>query len=234
MNWKKAMRIALIVLGALIVGAIVVGVLNALVADGKWSFGWSDYHYDDNAYTVGDGTVYAKDLTEISVDWIDGNVHIVVCDDEYPSVTEQAETLLTDDSRMRYMISEDGRTLSVKYRKSSSFFGVSENKNKDLTLRIPRKMLAQLTLVDVYVRSSNLTVEGIDVKKLSICSEKGDVTLLLASDAGFVLTNEMHDGKTPTIDFAVEQRDGAYVCGDGRSQIDVKADRGSVSVKKMK
>ena len=72
------------------------------------------------------------------------------------------------------------------------------------------------------------------IKQCSICSEKGDVTLLLASDAGFVLTNEMHDGKTPTIDFAVEQRDGAYVCGDGRSQIDVKADRGSVSVKKMK
>jgi hypothetical protein len=233
-NMKRATVIALIVVGVLVLGAVVVGVLNALVGGGKWTFGWSDYHYDDSAYAVGDGTVYATELTEISVDWIDGNVHIVVCDDDYPSLTERASELLTDDSRMRYLVSEDGKTLSVKYRKSSSFFGMSENKNKDLTLRIPRKMFSQLTLVDIYVRSSRLTVEGIDVKNLSIRSEKGDVELLLAPDAGFVLTSEMRDGKTPTVDFAVEQKDGAYVCGDGRSCINVKADRGSVSVKKMK
>ncbi|MBQ8311049.1 MAG: DUF4097 family beta strand repeat protein [Clostridia bacterium] len=232
MNMKKATMIVLIVLGVLVLGAVAVGVLNALLADGQWTFGWTDYHYDDSQYTVGDGTIYATDLTSVSVDWIDGTVQIVVCQDDYPSVTESAPGALTDDSRMRWCVSADGKSLSIKYRKSSSFFGTSENKQKDLILRVPERMLAQLNAVNVKVVSSDLTVDGIAVENLKVESVSGDVTLLLPADKGFTLTSETVSGGAPTIDFGVEQKDGAYICGDGHSKIAVKTVSGEVHVKK--
>jgi len=203
------------------------------LADGQWTFGWSDYHYDDSQYTMGDGTLYATDLTEISVDWIDGTVHIVVCQDDYPSVTERAGEALTDDSRMRWCVSEDGSSLSIKYRKSSSFFGISENKRKDLILRVPEKMLPQLMSLNIDVVSSKVTVEGVEVASMSVDSVSGDVTLLFAEDVGFTLTHETVSGEK-TVDFAVEEKDGAYICGDGRCQIAIDSVSGSVEVKKMK
>ena len=224
----------MVVMGALIFGAILVGVLNALIGGGEWTFGWSDYHYDDSQYTVGDGTIFTRDLTEVSVDWIDGTVHIVVCQDDYPSVTESADENLTDGSRMRWYVSEDGRSLSIRYRKSSSFFGRSENKRKDLILRIPEKMMPQLTKIDVNVVSSQLTLEGVEVPSLTVKSKSGDVSILLPEDADFSLTSKMAGDRTPTIDFAVVQKDDVYVCGEGSAHINVEVGKGSVNVKKMK
>lgn len=233
-NMKKATVIVVIVLGVLILGAVVVGVLNALVGGGQWTFGWSDYHYDDSQYSVGDGTIYANDLHRISVDWIDGTVQIVVCQDEYLSVTESAPRTLTDDSRMRWYVNEADHSLSIKYRKSSSFFGGAENKQKDLIVRVPERMMAQLATLDVKVVSSRLTVEGIEPSKMTVDSVSGDVKLLLTEDAGFALTHETVSGGEATVDFAVEEKDGAYICGDGRMRIAIKTVSGSVEVKKMK
>ena len=233
MSMKKATVIVVIVIGALVLGAVIVGVLNALVGGGEWTFGWSDYHYDDSQYTVGDGTIYATDLQQISVDWIDGTVHIVVCEDDYPSVTERAGEMLTDDSRMRWNVSEDGKNLSIKYRKSSSFFGISENKHKDLIVRVPVKMVSQLHALNVKAVSSEVTVEGIEAPTVSVETVSGNVTLLFDKDIGFTLTAETVSG-APTIDFAVEQKDGAYICGDGRSRIAIKTVSGDMKVKLIK
>lgn len=116
---KKMLPILAIVVGALILGAIVVGILNALLANGTWSFGWSDYRYDDSNYRIGDGTIAAPNVTEIEVDWIDGRIEILPCDDMFLSVTEFSANELTEDSRLRWRVSEDGKSLSIKYRKSS-------------------------------------------------------------------------------------------------------------------
>ena len=127
-QFKKPLIILLIIVAALLVGAVILGVLNALVGKGKWTFGWTDYSYDDADYEVGDGSIPATRITSIDLDWIDGNVRIIACKDAFLSLTESTDSELTEASRVRWQVNELGE-LSIKYRKSSFFLGKTHNKN---------------------------------------------------------------------------------------------------------
>ena len=71
-------------------------------------------------------------------------------------------------------MSGDGKTLTVKYRKSSWFFAVGTgNRNKKLTLRVPERFFEQLTEIDIDVESSAVTVKDMTAQKLSFESETG-------------------------------------------------------------
>ena len=87
---KKIIKYAAFVVGGLIVGAILLGVLNGLVGKGEWNLGWTNYRYDDTAYDVGEGSIAAPNVEKIDLDWIDGNVRVVLCQDAYISITEAA------------------------------------------------------------------------------------------------------------------------------------------------
>ena len=174
---KKALKITLIVVAVLVVGAIVLGVLNALFGD-KWSL-WTDYTYDDSIYTVGDGSVAVENLTEIDLDWVDGTVTVISCQDAYPSLTEKSENELTEGSLLRWHLSEDGK-LTVKYRESSFFLGRGKNKQKDLVLRVPERFLAELS-IKINVSSSTVFLDGIAAKSVSVESDRGNVALLSGS-----------------------------------------------------
>ncbi len=259
MKWKKFAQIAGIVVIALLLCAVVIGVLDALIADGEWNFGWSDYRYNDSAYTIGDGTIYASDLTDISVDWIDGTVQIVVCGDTWVSFTESTDVLLTEDSRMRWCVSDDGHSLSIKYRSSSMFFGSSENKKKDLILRIPERMLSQLTDLTVHTVSSTVTISDVACEKISVATtsgsvsvspsllprhlevnaSKGDILITLPKDAAFRLRYTSSGGHIPTVDFPVKKiDDGESICGnfdvETTAELVIQTQKGSVVIGKKK
>ena len=178
---KRPARIIGIVVGALIVAAVIVGVLNALVADGKWTLGWSDYSYDDSLYQVGDGSVPAKEITSVDVDWIDGTVTLVSCKDSYVSMTESAEGELPESSRVRWYVDEDG-VLSIKYRNSSFFLGASKNKNKDLVIRIPEKYLENLKITAKGI-STNFIFSNLKADQVEATTKLGGIAVL--SDCDF-------------------------------------------------
>ena len=123
---KKVTLIASIAVGAILLGALIYGVLNALVGGGKWSTGWNDYRYDDSGFEMGEGSIPAQTLTEIEIDWLDGAVLILPCEDAYPSLTEETAdgAELPDSARVRWCV--EGEKLTVKYRKSSWFFGLGK------------------------------------------------------------------------------------------------------------
>ena len=120
-------------------------------------------------------------MTEIEIDWIDGAVLILPCQDAYPSLSERTEdgAELPESAQMRWKLSEDGQTLTVKYRKSSWFFGFgSQNRNKTLILRIPEAMLSQMRELDVTSVSGNVVMDQIAVEKLSVKTVSGNLRLL--------------------------------------------------------
>lgn len=184
-QFKKPLIILLIIVAALLVGAVILGVLNALVGKGKWTFGWTDYSYDDADYEVGDGSIPAARITSIDLDWIDGNVRIVACKDAFLSLTESADSELTDASRVRWKVNELGE-LSIKYRKSSFFLGKTHNKNKDLILRVPERFFEGLK-IGVNTRSANVFVEGIAAQEMVLNAESGNFALLSGSSAAILV-----------------------------------------------
>lgn len=171
-NAKKIAPIALLTVAALILCAVVTGVLNALLAGGEWTFGWTDYRYDETEYQTGEGTIPSAALEVIDVDWADGMVLIVPCQDANLSITEESESDLTDASRLRWRLSENGRTLSVRYRDSSWFL---DGKNKTLTVRVPVTLFEQLRALNVRGDSCNVFLRKLEIPSVSVTLGSGSL-----------------------------------------------------------
>ena len=227
---KKIIKYTAFVIGGLLVGAILLGIINGIVGKGEWNIGWTNYRYDDTAYKVGEGSIAAPNVETIGLDWIDGNVSVVICQDAYISITEAAPAELTEKTQVHWCVSEDGKTLSIKYRGSSSFFGTTKDKNKDIILRIPEKLLGQLQSLNINAVSSNVTVSDIIIDNINVQTASGNVNLELPEGSAFTLTHESKRGGTPTIDFPVTQEGNTYVSGIDGIKINVKTNSGKVAV----
>ena len=230
MKNKKIIKYTAFIIGGLVIGAILLGVLNGLVGKGEWNLGWTNYRYDDSAYQTGEGTIPAPAVESIDLDWIDGSVTVVICQDAYISVSESAPAELTEKTQLHWFVSEDGKTLSIKYRGSSSFFGTNKDKEKDLILRIPEKLIGQLQTLSINAVSSNVTVSHILVDNMDVKTASGNVTIELPEATAFTLTHETKRGGTPTIDFPVTQEGNTYKSGTNGIKIDVKTNSGKVAV----
>ena len=230
MKNKNILKYAAFIIGGLFIGAILLGVLNGLVGKGEWNLGWTNYRYDDSAYKVGGGSIAAPNVESIALDWIDGNVSVVICQDAYISITESAPADLTEKTRVHWYVSEDGKSLSIQYRASSSFFGTNKDKEKDLILRIPEKLLGQLKNLNINAVSSNVTVSDIIIDNIDIKTASGNVNFELPEGSAFTLTHQTKRGGTPTIDFPVTQEGNTYVCGMAGIKINVQTNNGKVAV----
>ena len=187
---RRPVMILLIVLGALVLGAILFGVLNATVGKGEWTPGWSGYRYDDSSYRSGNASIPQKEVRVLSLDWIDGNVEILACDDTYISITEKADSILTEDACVHWSMDENG-TVSVKYRASSWILGAGKkNLNKNLTLRIPKKILEGIERIEIKTASANLTLKDLECPAaLAITTDSGEVVLSGGSYATLAVTS---------------------------------------------
>ncbi len=230
MKNTKFIKYSVFIIVGLMVGAILLGVLNGIVGKGEWNLGWTDYRYDDSAYTVGEGTVRAPHLESINLDWIDGSVTVVICQDAYVSISETAPSDLTEKTQVHWAVSEDGKSLSIKYRGSSSFFGVNKDKEKDLILRIPERLIGQLRTLDIKAVSSDVSVCDVVIDSMQVTTKSGNVDFELPASTAFVLTHESHRGGAPTIDFPVTQEGSTYICGTNGIRIATTTNSGKVRV----
>lgn len=230
MDKKKIIKYTAFIIGGILLCAIAAGVLNGLIGKGEWNLGWTNYRYDDSGYQTGEGTIAAPNLERIDLDWIDGNVTVVICQDAYVSVTEKAPAELSEKTKVHWFVSEDGKTLSIKYRGSSSFWGTTKDKEKDLILRIPEKLVGQLQTLTINAVSSNVIVSNIVVDNIDVKTASGNVTMELPEGSAFTLAHESKRGSTPTIDFPVTQEGNTYVSGTNGIKINVTTNSGKVVV----
>ena len=108
---KKIIKYTAFVIGGLLIGAILLGIINGIVGKGEWNIGWTNYRYDDTAYKVGEGSIAAPNVETIDLDWIDGNVSVVICQDAYISITETAPAIIDQNSFSEYL--EQGPCLFI-------------------------------------------------------------------------------------------------------------------------
>jgi hypothetical protein len=234
MKNKRIIQFAFIAVGGMLALAILLGLSNGIIGKGNWNFGWTNYRYDDSLYHKGEGTIAAPNLERIDLDWIDGNVTVVICQDAYVSISEKAPVELAEKTRVHWSVSEDGKSLSIKYRASSSFWGKTKDKNKDFILRIPEKLMGQLKTLNINAVSSNVTISDIIIDNIDVKTASGNVTMELPEGSAFTLTQESHRDGTPTIDFPITQVGNTYVSGTDGICINIKTNSGKVVVTSSK
>lgn len=198
-----------VVIATLII-ALVFGIISATSENGEGILGFTSYRYDEEGYTIGSATIRSDRITDIDLDWIAGDVEVVLCQDAFPSITESYDGVIAEKENLRWKLSEDGTTFSVKCRKSTILLSLGSVKEKKLILRIPEKLVGQL-------------------ETLSISSKSGDMDLSLAKSSGFALSFD-GDSDRLVCNRTLTLENGFYVHGDGDIQIMLSNKKGRVNV----
>ena len=163
---KKSVKITLIVAAVLVGLGLCIAVVGALMG-GRISdlrntyYDGREWHHGDaldGSYTGGEIRVPAEDITALSIDWVAGDVKIMVTDGEEIVVTEHADHGIPEEYALQL---EADNTLRIRY--SNDVWGI-DMPEKDLTVLLPRTVAENLTAVDLSGVSANFAVGKLTVR----------------------------------------------------------------------
>lgn len=197
---------------------------------------------------MGNASVDAKSVRNLSVSWAAGSVDISVVDDGAGDVIELVETAptgLTKAQQMRWSVS--GGTLKVDYGSWWSCFALGQ---KRLEVRIPERYAQSLGAVTVdgasgYYRvagigcdtlrlklaSGEIDADGLAAAALDVDVASGQVSVALPADTGFTAKVSKASGSFSSA-FETVQQGGSYVHGDGSTAVHVNLASGDFRVEK--
>ena len=164
---KKSVKITLIVAAVLVGLGLCIAVVGALMG-GRISdlrntyYDGREWHHGDaldGSYTWGEIRVPAEDITALSIDWVAGDVKIMVTDGEEIVVTEHADRGIPAEYAL---LLEADNTLRIRY--SNDVWGI-DMPEKDLTVLLPRTVAENLTAVDLSGVSADFAVDKLTVRE---------------------------------------------------------------------
>ena len=163
---KKSVKITLIVAAVLVGLGLCIAVVGALMG-GRISdlrntyYDGREWHHGDaldGSYTGGEIRVPAEDITALDIDWVAGDVKIMVTDGEEIVVTEHVDRGIPAEYALQL---EADDTLRIRY--SNDVWGI-DMPEKDLTVLLPRTVAENLTAVDLSGVSANFAVGKLTVR----------------------------------------------------------------------
>ena len=163
---KKSVKITLIVAAVLVGLGLCIAVVGALMG-GRISdlrntyYDGREWHHGDaldGSYTGGEIRVPAEDITALDIDWVAGDVKIMVTDGEEIVVTEHADRGIPAEYALCV---EADNTLRIRY--SNDVWGI-DMPEKDLTVLLPRTVAENLTAVDLSGVSADFAVGKLTVR----------------------------------------------------------------------
>ena len=164
---KKSVKITLIVAAVLVGLGLCIAVVGALMG-GRISdlrntyYDGREWHHGDaldGSYTGGEIRVPAEDITALDIDWVAGDVKIMVTDGEEIVVTEHADRGIPAEYAL---LLEADNTLRIRY--SNDVWGI-DMPEKDLTVLLPRTVAENLTAVDLSGVSADFAVDRLTVRE---------------------------------------------------------------------
>lgn len=192
---KKSTKIILIIAACLLcaglaltlVGHFLGASYSRIISENLWVWNSDDDHesgspgssYDsqfsrDNTYKVDpDG------IDQLSVDWVAGDIQIIAYDGSQILIKESSKTDIDDDNCLRYRVKNGSLDISCsKEEIGISFNALSEKElTKQLVIKVPRALAADLKELAVDAVSSDLTVSGLTIKEFAADSVSGNVIL---------------------------------------------------------
>ena len=163
---KKSVKITLIVAAVLVGLGLCIAVVGALMG-GRISdlrntyYDGREWHHGDaldGSYTGGEIRVPTEDITALDIDWVAGDVKIMVTDGEEIVVTEHADRGIPAEYALCV---EADNTLRIRY--SNDVWGI-DMPEKDLTVLLPRTVAENLTAVDLSGVSADFAVGKLTVR----------------------------------------------------------------------
>ena len=164
---KKSVKITLIVAAVLVGLGLCIAVVGALMG-GRISdlrntyYDGREWHHGDaldGSYTGGEIRVPAEGITALDIDWVAGDVKIMVTDGEEIVVTEHADRGIPAEYAL---LLEADNTLRIRY--SNDVWGI-DMPEKDLTVLLPRTVAENLTAVDLSGVSADFAVDKLTVRE---------------------------------------------------------------------
>lgn len=167
---KKSVKITLIVAAVLVGLGLCIAVVGALMG-GRISdlrntyFDGKEWHHGaalDGRYTGGEIHVPAEEnITALNIDWVAGDVKIIVTDGEEIVVTEHVDRGIPAEYALQL---EADNTLRIRY--CGDIWGIAiDMPTKDLTVCLPRTVAENLTAVDLSGVSADFAVDKLTVRE---------------------------------------------------------------------
>ena len=163
---KKSVKITLLVAAVLVGLGLCIAVVGVLMG-GRISdlrntyYDGREWHHGDaldGSYTGGEIRVPAESITALSIDWVAGDVKIMVTDGEEIVVTEHVDRGIPEEYALCL---ETDNTLRIRY--SNDVWGI-DMPEKDLTVLLPRTVAENLTEVDLSGVSADFAVGKLTVR----------------------------------------------------------------------
>ena len=163
---KKSVKITLLVAAVLVGLGLCIAVVGVLMG-GRISdlrntyYDGREWHHGDaldGSYTGGEIRVPAEDITALDIDWVAGDVKIMVTDGEEIVVTEHVDRGIPAEYALQL---EADDTLRIRY--SNDVWGI-DMPEKDLTVLLPRTVAENLTAVDLSGVSADFAVGKLTVR----------------------------------------------------------------------
>ena len=184
---KKSVKITLIVAAALVglglclsvAGFAMGGRLSELrnmhldPATGQWEVADSREPTED-LYTGSDYVLPAEtDITALDIDWITGEVEILVTDDDAITVAE--EVGYNGYNAHPMVVTDDSGTLRIRYA-DETWMSAIDLAEKKLTVHLPRAVVKNLTDVNLVSVSADYKVDALTVREEFVFSSvSGDL-----------------------------------------------------------
>ncbi|MGM9661456.1 MAG: DUF4097 family beta strand repeat-containing protein [Faecousia sp.] len=125
-------------------------------------------HIPEKTVSNGTATEFPRDIREIEIDWLSGNIRILPADVENISVLETT----VEDSRYAMVCKQEGQTLKIEYCQNTIFGDLKNLKfSKDLTITVPKDWDGRALKVDAA--SSKLYVEDLNIRDVEVDTASG-------------------------------------------------------------
>jgi major membrane immunogen (membrane-anchored lipoprotein) len=191
----------------------------------------SDNTKSSEEYVEDTGVKIESKITEIDVDWQEGNINIEYTEDAHEiTFAETSNQDLTTEEVLSYSV--DGTELEIDYIKGT---GLESLPTKNLSIVIPRD--SDVKKINIKNTTGKVTALLNDHVDVDIKSESGDVALTV-SDIGFTAEYETTSGnfdseyKGETTSTDNKENEIVFVHGSGDRIYEVTTTSGNLTISK--
>ncbi|MDO5546685.1 MAG: DUF4097 family beta strand repeat-containing protein [Eubacteriales bacterium] len=144
--------------------------VGLLIAGMNWfrPFGSRTAEAELTPVTVSGGH-FTRDIREIEIDWVSGNIRLMPADVESIEVSETG----VEDAKYAMVWELEGQTLKIEYCKNPTFGDLKNLKfSKDLTITVPRDWEGRTLAVDAA--SAKLSVQDLTLQEVEVDAASGE------------------------------------------------------------